>query len=69
MNARMITQYMFENYQDHIDPTCNVLNCTTLAEDACDHFDLYEGNDIPEVLYDYALNVETALLRQEKINS
>lgn len=39
---------------DHVDPVTGEVNTTSLAEDACDHFDGYENNDIPEKFFDMA---------------
>jgi hypothetical protein len=57
--AREIRNYMMNNYEDHIDYTCNVLNMTSLAEDACDHFQDYIGEDytVPDDYYDTAYEV------------
>lgn len=44
---------------NHIDP-CNEVNCTSLAEEAADVFDLYEDHEdyvIPEEVFDWAVEV------------
>lgn len=66
MNKTKIINYFWNNYQDHIDYTCNVLNVTGLAEDACDHFDLYEGDEynVPENLYEWASDFEDVLIKR-----
>lgn len=45
-----------EEYRDK----CGDINCTKLAEDACDSFNLYEDDDdatIPEWIFDCAVDV------------
>jgi hypothetical protein len=56
-----ITNWMNENYEDHIDPMTNEVCLTDLSEAAGEHF----GEnllDIPEIYYDIAVDVETAML-------
>lgn len=59
-----IRTYMRDNLCDHIDRYTDEVNCTTLAEDAADHFNLYEPaaynvNDlIPETrLFELSLEI------------
>ena len=64
-----IQKYMVENYRDHIDNTCNVLNSTFLAEDAADHFNLYINDEIPEYVFDLAIELELKLIKRGVLNS
>lgn len=72
VKEKMAKNYMLnpEVYEQHIDYTCNVLNCTSLAEDAAYEFNFYEeptqDNDypIPEELYDLAYEVEKILIKR-----
>jgi len=58
MNGRIaIVKYMQHNITDHIDPLTGEVNDTSLAEDACQHFDDYIGDEIPEKYFDYSLEV------------
>ncbi len=52
-----IRQYMRQNLKDHRDPITDEINMTFLAEDAVQHFDDFDGNDIPEVYFDCAAEV------------
>lgn len=66
---REIRQYMLDNWQDNVDLSCNVLNATGLAEDACMNFDLYEQTEdmednIPEFLFEMAYEVEEHLIKE-----
>jgi len=48
-----ICVYMNENIGDHVDPRTGEVNATTLAEDACTHFDAFVNEDeIPEIYFD-----------------
>jgi hypothetical protein len=44
---------------------CGEVNCTLLAENAAQEFDLYEGNDIPEWLFEVSAEVDRILERQK----
>lgn len=52
-----IKQYMKRNIEDHRDPLTNEINMTLLAEDACQHFNDYDNDEIPEVYFDYAFEI------------
>ena len=39
-----IWNYMMGNYAYHVDPICDVLNTTSLAEDAAEFYDWYDPN-------------------------
>lgn len=61
--------WMEENYRDCMDWSCNVLNTTTLAEDAASEFDLYEDYyDIPEWVYEMAFEVDQILVERNIVN-
>lgn len=47
---------------EHVDLDTGELNCTTLAEDAAAHFDLYTGHsyDPQEWLFDLAYDIAEA---------
>ena len=67
MNKIQVKTYMWNNYTDHIDYTCNVLNATGLAEDACDHFDDYLDEidyEVPEEYYDWAHEISSELIKR-----
>lgn len=52
-----ILRYMRNNVQDHVDRRTDEVNATTLAEDACSHFNDYiveEDNRIPDEYFDLA---------------
>ena len=53
-----IRQYMRQVLEEHRNPLTNEINCTGLAEDAADEFDLYDENDDPrERLFELALEI------------
>jgi hypothetical protein len=53
-----IKRYMRQEVQDHIDPLTGEGNPTTLAEDACSHFDGYGYYwEIPEEYFELAFEV------------
>ena len=53
-----IRTYMQKNVEDHTDPITGEVNDTTLAEDACQHFNGYINNDeIPEDYFEYASEI------------
>ena len=67
MNKSAIKIYMWQNYENHIDYSCNVLNATGLAEDACGHFDDYLDHDdymVPEEYYELAYEIDSELIKQ-----
>ena len=55
-----IYNYMDSQVNEFIDPMTGELDCTSLVEDAADHFGL--GEDIPEIYFDIAVDVEVSLL-------
>ena len=55
-----IRNYMNTEAKEHVDLDTAELNCTTLAEDAAKHFDLYgpaPNYDIPEVVFELAFEL------------
>jgi len=54
ISARKIREYMQAEVTDHVDPLTGEVNSTALAEDACSHFNAYEGNEIPERFFELA---------------
>lgn len=53
--------YMKANVGDHVDHTCDVVNCTSLAEASADALTLYDsGPDFPIPNWVYDLAVEVA---------
>jgi len=58
-----IRQYMLHNVTDHVDPLTGEVNNTSLAEDACCHFNDYEGEEgyekteIPEKYFECAFEI------------
>lgn len=70
MKKQQVKKYMLECYKEHVDNTCNVLNTTSLAEDAGDNFDLYSNDtyDIMLEVYDLAIEVELELIKQGLLN-
>ena len=52
---------MLDNLEEHRDLRTGDINCTTLAEDAADHFNIYEDDDdcyeIPEWVYETAVAI------------
>jgi glycerol-3-phosphate dehydrogenase len=61
-----IRQYMLANWEDHLDRRTNEVNMTSLAEDACSHFNDYEGDHINQVYFD--LSYEVALKKEKELN-
>ena len=62
ISSLKIQHYMMAEIADHVDALTGEVNSTTLAEDACQHFDAYEGADysIPDKFFDIALLVGEA---------
>lgn len=60
ISAKKICKYMQAEIEDHVDPLTGEVNCTSLAEDACSHFDGYEGSEIPEKFFEIANRVGDA---------
>lgn len=55
-----IKRYMIANISDHVDPLTGEVNATSLAEDACDHFNAYEtGYEIPDEIFEISEIVAT----------
>ena len=52
-----ILKYMAANIEDHVDPLTGEVNYTSLAEDACDHFNDYDGNDVPRKYFEYSFSI------------
>ena len=67
--TKEIRNYMMTNYEDHIDYTCNVLNMTSLAEDACEYFGDYSDEDynVPDEYYDTAYEVNKYLVDRKSV--
>jgi len=53
---RKVKKWMRDNLSEYVDE-CGEYNCTQLGENACQHFDLYKGDDIPEWIFDMAVEV------------
>jgi len=50
--------YMNENITDHVDPLTGEVNNTSLAEDACTHFNAFiNEDDIPNIYFDLAFRI------------
>lgn len=58
LSNNQITEYMMTCIEEHNDTLTDEINTTSLAEDACQHFDAYEGDDIPERFFELALVAE-----------
>ena len=58
MNTKQIKQYMLDCLVngEHVDDAGDVIS-TQLAEDAASAFDLYDGDDIPEEVFEMAYQV------------
>jgi hypothetical protein len=69
MNAsrKEVLKYMKENVEDHVDWKTNEVNSTTLAEDACSHFNDYEedGETINQRYFDLAY--ELAVKKEKEL--
>ena len=57
MNETAIKRYMRDALTDHIEAETGNIICTTLAEDACMHFDAYHDADVPDELFEWAFQV------------
>lgn len=56
---KKVRAWMTQHVDEYVDE-CNEYDCTKLAEDAAQEFDLYEDNDtftIPEWVFDLAVEV------------
>jgi hypothetical protein len=59
-----VKKWMLSNYRDYVDPVTDELNCTMLAEQAANMFDLYNNDmefDIPEEVFEWASEVSMQL--------
>jgi hypothetical protein len=56
--ARVQT-WMWQHRDEHRDPLTDEVNMTALAEDAAREFDMYDGDDPDERLFEWAYRVET----------
>jgi len=59
-----VRRYMREVIEDHRDPLTGEVSLSTLAEDACQHVDGYENDDIPERYFELAFEVDESDRRQ-----
>jgi hypothetical protein len=57
MNEQEARAYMRTRIRDNTDPLTDEVNMTGLAEDACDHFGAWEGDDVPERFFEWAYAV------------
>ena len=55
-----IKSWMNNNINEYVDSMVGELDCTALAEACADHFN--EGDNVPELYYDIAVDVEGTLL-------
>lgn len=54
-SRRAVISYMKRQLADHTDPATEEVDLTPLAEDAGEHFNLYDADDnLPEELWDWA---------------
>lgn len=50
-----VIAYMKGQMEDHTDGATGEVNTTSLAEDACDHFNAYVGDwEIPDLFFDWS---------------
>lgn len=52
-----VRHYMQQNIDDFTDAGTGEVNLTQMAEDACRHFNDYEGNDVPGRYFDCSYEV------------
>jgi GH35 family endo-1,4-beta-xylanase len=52
-----LRRYMHTVVEDHRDAQTDEINATALAEDAAQHFNLYEADDIPERVFEVAYEI------------
>jgi len=52
-----IQTWMWEHRDEHRDPETDEIDMTTLAEDAAREFDMYDGDDPDERLFEWAYRV------------
>lgn len=64
----LVYEYMLNCRGEHIDPKTDELNTTRLAEDACDHFNGYICNIIPDEFFDLANEIDTEYRLEQKEN-
>lgn len=66
-NRTVIKAYMLREWEDHLDRRTNEVNATTMAEDACSHFNDYEDDySIDQAYYDIAY--EVAIQKEKELN-
>jgi hypothetical protein len=49
-----ISRWMYRHVSEHVDPITGEVNCTQLAEAACEEFQGYEHDTIPEHYFEMA---------------
>ena len=73
-----VSFWMLEKYVDHVDALTGEVNLTLLAEEAADVFGLivpehderlHPGNDVPEDVFDWAVDVESTLVMLGKVEA
>jgi hypothetical protein len=60
MNTNQVRKTMIAFKGECIDPITGELNCTLLAEMAARELNLYVGDDIPEEVFDLAVDLDAA---------
>ncbi len=60
MNTSQVRKTMIAFKGKCIDPVTGELNCTLLAEMTACELNLHVGNDIPEEVFDLAVDLEAA---------
>ena len=53
---KQLQNFFDKNNNRYLD--CGEINCTLLVEEYCHENDLYNGNDIPEELFEAAIYVK-----------
>lgn len=64
-----VKRWMIVNIDNFIDE-CNEVDCTSMAENAAEEFDLYEDDvdyTIPEFVFDLAVNVSERWENQREV--
>lgn len=51
-----VSAWMWRNRHEYIDTTTGEINCTLLAEAACEAFSGYDGDEIPEFFFEQAFD-------------
>jgi hypothetical protein len=57
MISRDVLMWMAANVGDYKDPRTGEVNCTKMAEAACEEFSLWVDDEVPEVLFEWALDI------------